>query len=133
VSANSTQPSRFSQEAMEAPLPSRSKRTGRKPARLEVPFISAIPLQVVVEVEAKRAGNALGLVLALHRMMVMKEEAPSLAITDEVWGQLGKIDPSRRQVMLRNLKKVPKVFKLTSSKSYHHHYKATRGPLWPKG
>jgi hypothetical protein len=51
-------------------------------------------------------------------------------LTGEVWEQLGDVDPSRRQVMLRNLRKVPKVFALKASRSYHHYYRVSRGPLW---
>jgi hypothetical protein len=127
----------FSQEAMEIPLGMREsllKREKRKdPQHLSGKYISAIPLEVVQEIEAKRAGHALALVLVLHRQMTMEDDTRSLVLTNKVWQQLGDVDPNRRQVLLRNLKKVPRVFTLTSSRAYLHHYRVTRGPLWPKG
>ena len=125
--------SRFSQEAMEVPLHLRSALVGKTLGRKLTPsngkFCPHIPFRVILEMEAKRATHAYTLVMLLHQQMTLREVS-SLMLTGEVWEQLGDVDPSRRQVMLRNLRKVPKVFALKTSRSYHHYYRVSRGPLW---
>jgi hypothetical protein len=94
-------------------------------------YFPGFPLWVVRVVVEAKAVRALPLVLAIHRQMVMTKET-TIPLTGAVWDAAGSPDKQERVAVMRNLRKLRKIFRLSAKQTPFSYYRVTRGPLWDK-
>jgi hypothetical protein len=92
-------------------------------------FVPRLPVSVIERVEQSGAMTAMGLVLAIHRQMAMRRRQ-STPLNAAIWKAAGSPSKKRREVILRNLAKIPDVFVLQRSRSLQGFYRVERGELW---
>jgi hypothetical protein len=114
-----------------APLPPPG---ARKRGKGKAFYYPNTPGCIGLEIVAKGAEKAALLVLAAHLQMHangMRETA----LTKSVWAMAGLPDDQdpRRRTVLHNLKKIPRVLKITEERTWYARYRVAYGPLWAKG
>jgi hypothetical protein len=92
-------------------------------------FIPRVPVAVVERLEQAGAMTAMGLILAIHRQLVMRR-CESTPLNAAVWKAAGMPTKKRREVILRNLAKVADVIVLQEARSRQGRYRVARGELW---
>ncbi|MDI9848656.1 hypothetical protein QM467_11375 [Rhodoblastus sp. 17X3] len=95
-------------------------------------YVPKIPVAIIECVEQAGAMTAMGLILAIHRQLAMRK-SDSTPLNAAIWKAAGSPSKKRREVILRNLAKVPDVFVLQQERSQQGHYRVGRGELWTNG
>ena len=95
-------------------------------------FVPRLPASIIARVEQSGAMTAMGLVLAIHRQLAMRKR-DSTPLNAVIWKAAGSPSKKRREVILRNLAKIPDVFVLERSRSLQGFYRVERGELWTTG
>ena len=99
--------------------------------RQEKGYVPSFPLRLIRAVVEAKAEKALPLVLAIHRQMVMTRQR-SIPLSGAVWDAAGSPNRRERDTVLRNLRKLRKIYRLTVNKTMFSHYLVSQGPLWAK-
>ena len=76
--------------------------------------------------------TAMGLILAIHRQLTMRRR-DSTPLNAAIWRAAGSPSKKRKEVILRNLAKVPDVVLLQKVRSRRGYYRVARGELWRCG
>jgi hypothetical protein len=95
-------------------------------------YVPKIPVAVLERVEQAGAMTAMGLILAIHRQLAMRK-CDSTPLNAAIWKAAGSPSKKRREVILRNLAKVPNVVVLEQERSQQGYYRVGRGALWGEG
>lgn len=92
-------------------------------------YIPAFPQSLIQAVVDGDAVTALPLVLAIHRQLTMtnREETP---LNEAVWKCAGSPSPKRRETILRNLRTIPDVIRITAARTATAHYRVAKGKSW---
>ena len=92
-------------------------------------FIPNFPQSILQAVTDKDATITLPLILAIHRQLTMtkKGETP---LNDAIWRCAGSPPHKRRTTILRKLKSLPDLIRVTSARTASSHYRVSRGDLW---
>jgi hypothetical protein len=92
-------------------------------------FIPKFPLSILQAVVDADAALALPLILAIHRqlMMTKRDETP---LNDAIWRSAGSPSHKRRAAILRKLKPLSGIIRITSARAVGYHYRVSRGDLW---
>ena len=92
-------------------------------------FIPKFPLAILHAVVDADAAIALPLILAIHRqlMMTKRDETP---LNDAIWRCAGFPSHKRRAAILRKIKSLPSVIRVTNARTVSYHYRVSRGDLW---
>jgi hypothetical protein len=94
-------------------------------------FVPPVPIRILERVEQSGAMTAMGLILAIHRQLTMRKR-DSTPLNGAIWRTAGSPSKKRKEVILRNLAKVPDVFVLQKVRSRQGYYRVVRGELWTK-
>jgi hypothetical protein len=94
-------------------------------------FVPPLPLRVLECVEQAGAMTAMGLILAIHRQLTMRK-CDVTPLNAAIWRAAGSPSKKRKEVILRNLAKVPEVIALHKTRSRQGYYRVARGELWTK-
>jgi hypothetical protein len=92
-------------------------------------FVPPLPLRILERVEQSGAMAAMGLILAIHRQLIMRKR-DSTPLNAAIWRAAGSPSKKRKEVILRNLARVPEVFVLEKAPSRQGYYRVARGALW---
>jgi hypothetical protein len=92
-------------------------------------YIPGFPLRILCAVVEAKAEKARPLVLAIHRQMVMTRES-SIPLSGAIWDAAGSPGKRERVSVLRNLRKLRKIIRLTAKQTMFSYYRASYGPLW---
>ena len=92
-------------------------------------YIPSFPARVLQAVNHADAVIALPLVLAIHRQLAMtkREETP---LNEAIWRCAGSPSPKRRAAILRRLKTIPHVIRVTAVRTATTHYRVAKGEVW---
>ena len=84
-------------------------------------------IEAVVDADAVAA---LPLVLAIHRQLAMtkREETP---LNEAIWKCAGSPSPKCRESILRTLKAIPQVIRVTAVQTATTRYRVAKGEVWP--
>ena len=93
-------------------------------------YIPGFPQSVIQAFVDADAVAALPLVLAIHRQLVVtrRKETP---LNEAIWKCAGAPPPKRREAILRKLKAIPHVIRLTAARTATTHYRVAKGTSWP--
>lgn len=94
-------------------------------------YIPALPQPVLQAVIDADAVGALPLVLAIHRQLTMtkRKETP---LNEAIWNCAGLPSQKRREKILRTLKTIPHVIRITAARTATTHYRVAKGKSWPE-
>ena len=95
-------------------------------------FIPPVPIRILERVEQAGAMTAMGLILAIHRQLTTSRR-DSTPLNAAIWRAAGSPSRKRKEVILRNLAKVPDVVLLQKVRSRRGYYRVARGELWRCG
>ena len=101
-------------------IPSSRRREG---------YVPRFPARLLAVILEKKAEKAFPLVLAIHRQLHMSGKG-STPIGGAIWDLLGR--PSRKQktAMLKKLRTLRGIVRLTAKQTTFSFYRASKGPLW---
>jgi hypothetical protein len=94
-------------------------------------FVPPVPIRILECVEQVGAMTAMGLILAIHRQLAMRK-CDATPLNAVIWRAAGSPSKKRKEVILRNLAKVPEVIVLHKTRSRRGYYRVARGELWTK-
>ena len=105
------------------------RRLEKATTPVNAPYIPAFPQSLIQAVVDGDAVTALPLVLAIHRQLTMtnREETP---LNEAVWKCAGSPSPKRRETILRNLRAIPDVIRITAARTATTHYRVAKGKSW---
>lgn len=94
-------------------------------------YIPSLPQSVLQAVIDADAVAALPLVLAIHRQLTMakRKETP---LNGAIWKCAGLPSPKCRGRILRTLKTIPHVIRITVARTATTHYRVAKGKSWPE-
>jgi hypothetical protein len=97
-----------------------------------VAFVPGFPLSILYAVVSAGAEKALPVVLAIHRQLRMtgREWTP---LNSAVWKAAGSPSDKERASILRKLKGLPDLIRVTPHRTATTHYWVARGSLWQRG
>ena len=92
-------------------------------------YIPGFPRGIIQAIVDADAVAALPLVLAIHRQLVLtrREETP---LNEAIWKCAGSPSPKRRETILRDLKTIPYVIRITAVRTATAHYRVAKGKSW---
>jgi hypothetical protein len=94
-------------------------------------FVPPVPIGILECVEQAGAMTAMGLILAIHRQLAMRK-CDVTPLNAAIWRAAGSPSKKRKEVILRNLAKVPEVVIVQKERSRRGYYRVARGKLWTK-
>lgn len=101
-------------------MPSRRQREG---------IVPRFPLRILAAVMTAKAEKALPLILAIHRQLYMtgRESTP---LNGAIWDAVGRPSETQKAAILRKLKALPLLVRLTAKQTSTSYYRVAKGPLW---
>ena len=94
-------------------------------------YIPGFPQSVLQAVVDADAVVTLPLILAIHRQLTMakRKETP---LNEAIWKCAGSPSSKRREAILRKLKGVPHLIRVTVARTATTHYRVAKGKSWPE-
>ena len=92
-------------------------------------YIPGFPQRIIQAIADADAVAAFPLVLAIHRQLVVtkRKETP---LNEAIWKCAGSPSPKRRETILRNLRTIPDVIRITAARTAITHYRVAKGKSW---
>ena len=92
-------------------------------------YIPGFPQSIIQAIVDADAVAAFPLVLAIHRQLAMakRKETP---LNEAIWKCSGSPSPKRREAILRKLKAIPHVVRITVARTATTRYKVAKGEMW---
>jgi hypothetical protein len=107
------------------------RRLEKSASPTKATYVPAFPQSVLQAVIEADAVVALPLILAIHRQLTMnrRKETP---LNESIWKCVGSPSSKRRESILRKLKTIPHVIRVTVVRTATTHYRVAKGKSWPE-
>jgi hypothetical protein len=92
-------------------------------------YVPKFPLRILTAVMAAKDEKALPLILAIHRQLHMtgRESTP---LNGAIWDAIGSPSEKQRAAILRKLRALPGIIRITPQQTPASYYRVAKGSLW---